>query len=212
MPETISYWRRWCAKAKDQTFLFAKQRLIFGCCMAIVTAVALWAFGKSAVTLAALGRTVAIFVGSYLFVFTMSFVVNMFRAPALLDEERVREIDGLTGVVQTQALAIKDKSKQKELQGQFANFMHEGKDLADKLLSMPHFGPWLIERGSWINRVSQALVDIDLPVDAAAFKHSGESSPELKGVANDAYWQRFYSEQLTLYRASLKNIAERRLG
>jgi hypothetical protein len=181
--------------------------------MAIVSAVAFWAFGKSAVTLAALGRTVAIFVGSYLFVFAMSFVVNMFRAPALLDEERAREIDTLTGVMQTQALAIRDKSKQKELQTQFANFMQEGKELADKLLSMPHFGLWDKEREDWKNRVSRALEDIDFPTDAAAFRQSGEGHTEFnKGVANDAYWQKFRSDQLNRYRASLQSIVERRLG
>jgi len=80
--------------------------------MGVVTAVALGVFGKNAVTPAAIARNLVIFVACYLFVFAMGFVVNLFRAPALLDQERMLEITALQGTIkaeQNQSALLKER-------------------------------------------------------------------------------------------------------
>lgn len=103
------------------------------------------------------------------------------------------------------------KEESTRLRSVFANLMHEGQELRNELLQVPHFGKWLDKWGLWIAKVAVELGDQGWLTEAEAFRHSGEAAPEIKGVVNNAYWQQFYGEQLAKYRKELKQIIEKKL-
>lgn len=174
--------------------------------MAVTTAIALWQFGASCINGIDLVRNLVVIVLCYAFVLASSFVWNFFGAPGLLDTEN-----------QQQMVILNDKLKRnndfKTLHLKFAALMNEGRGLQTVLMyEAGVFGKWLQEREAWMVRVCQALVDLDVPTEAAAFRQAAESNPNPReGGAGDTYWQEFYGEQLQNCRKMLGLIVERRL-
>jgi hypothetical protein len=104
MPKAPSYARRVFTKAFRETAGFTYRKSLFGLCMAVIVRLALWRFGLVNLAWANVWADVLIIVGSYAFVVLVSFVVNLFRAPALLDRERAGEI-ALLKVERDEAIA-----------------------------------------------------------------------------------------------------------
>jgi hypothetical protein len=149
------------------------------------------------------------------------------RVPWLLDAESGGQINDLEkrahaaeADVQTlemeadQSEAIKKENKR--LHNLFAEFMEEAESLARELKENPgdNYGAWLQERRNWMEKVGQTLIDMNLPTEAAAFRHAGEKDATIPApgtVLNRRYWYDFYSGQLDACRTKLQSIVERRL-
>jgi hypothetical protein len=106
MPTSPSYLSRVVAKAKHETALFTWRKLLTGLCMAVIVRIALWHFAVAAPRLSDLWRDLLIIVGSYAVVIISSSVINLVRAPALLDAECQRTIEDLS-----RQLEVPDKAK-----------------------------------------------------------------------------------------------------
>jgi hypothetical protein len=109
MPEPPSYARRFFAKAFHETTSFAHRKLLVSAFMAVIVRLAFWRFAQTQATWEGvwheLWRDLLIVLGSYATVILGSLVVNLFRAPGLLDAEFQQEINRLTS-----ALALPDKA------------------------------------------------------------------------------------------------------
>ncbi len=152
-------------------------------------------------------RSVGIPVLCSLVVLCVVFIFNLIRAPYLLDKEKIAEIDRL------KAEGAAHQSIQ-DLRSRFAALMNEGAELADTLrkgLSDKDYSPWLIQRNDWFNRTASALENAGHPTEASAFKHATEYAPEFKGVANAAFWHKFYGEQLEHTRVELREIVKQKI-
>jgi hypothetical protein len=106
MPELPSYGGRLWAKAYNETARFIQHKLLTGVCVAIsviIVRLALWRFHRLTLTWAEVWITLLTIVGSYGIVVLGAFVVNLFRAPVLLDRERVGEIAIITATLKQQA-------------------------------------------------------------------------------------------------------------
>ena len=96
----------------------------------------------------------------------------------------------------------------------FGGFMDEGAALALELRrGMEIYGPWLAKRNDWIMRVSKTLTDMNLPTEAAAFRHAGEKDfiPPPGTVFDRKHQFQLYMEQLTGCRTELQKIVQRRV-
>jgi hypothetical protein len=99
MPESPFYTNRFLAKSRRETSRFIKHRLLTGAAVAIsavIVRLALWRFHHVTLSWAEVWITLLTIVGSYGIVIAGAFIVNLFRAPALLDQERADEIAALT--------------------------------------------------------------------------------------------------------------------
>src|SRR5208282_245236 len=193
----MSYYLRVRNKAWEETALFAKKRLLFACCMGVIVLSANWYFGTAHLTAVDLVRNLLIFVVSYAFVWGVAFGINVVRAPGLLDRESAAETFTLRERVQSKAAIETVRTR-------FAALMNEGADLADTLRKgLKEFQYWLIQRADWIKRTSQALEDVGYPTEASAFRQATEYTPDFKGVADSAFWHKFYGAQLEHSRSKL---------
>ena len=89
-----SYTRRLFAKAFHETARFTQHKLLTGAAVAIAAVImrlALWRFHQITLTWAEVRINLLIVAGSFVIVLLGSFIVNLFRAPALLDRERSEE-------------------------------------------------------------------------------------------------------------------------
>jgi len=110
----------------------------------------------------------------------------------------------------------KAKERVLQLRVDFGDYLADGERLtAEWRAGMRDYGVWLQRRGEWVQRVSDLLMNIGLPDEAAAFRHAGEGDPDidqLQGPNQAVYWHRFYGGQLDRYRAKLAEIASRICG
>ena len=120
--ERSSYSRRWVTKAYSETRTFTGNKLLASALMSIIVQAALWKFGKIHLDWSDLGRTLLIFAGSYVTAILGSFVVNFFRAPALLDGEYHQELIRLS-----LELELPDKAEADYLRGLIAKLSDSGK-------------------------------------------------------------------------------------
>jgi hypothetical protein len=194
-----------------ETIAFFKGRLV-PIAIALVGLIISRFYGEIHTPLIFLVRSVVILLCSYGIAFVGAFVVNTIRVPGLLDAESGEQINNLEARAETAETALKDKSTRYQVRLKFADLMREGEVLADELRrGLPQFGGWLEKRRDWIGRTNQALIDAEFPTDAADFRHAAEFTPDIKGIANDAYWHRFYGEQLESSRTRLREIISRRV-
>ena len=115
MPEPPSYARRVFAKAFQETASFTHRKLLVSAFMAVIVRLAFWRFTSQTTWNGVwheLWRDLLIIVGSYAAVILGSFIVNLFRAPALLDAESQQEINRLAF-----ALALPDAALADHLRG-----------------------------------------------------------------------------------------------
>jgi hypothetical protein len=180
--------------------------------MGVVTAVAFGLVGKNPVTLAAIGRNVAIFVACYLFVFAMGFVVNMARAPVLLDQERAAQI----GILDNKLVSAEAKgatvNEQKEFHSVFAALMQGGHLLADNLrvcMVKQHFSEWDRRAAIWKDVANKKIIEIGLPTEAVAFIHAGEKAVPIQGIVNWRHEQESRRRTIQLHIEKLEEIAQR---
>lgn len=107
-----------------------------------------------------------------------------------------------------------DKAEAKRLHDLFGEFMSEGESLACELRQgIGNYGLWLAKRNDWIARVSQTLVKMNLPTEAATFRHAGEKDfiPPPGTVFDKKHQFEFYMSQLAGSRTELQEIVKRRL-
>ena|SRR5437870_5678629 len=86
-----SYASRFFTKVRRETTHFIKHKLLTGACVAVTALtvrLALWHFHQTSLTWSEVWTNVLIIVGSFAVVVLGVLVVNLFRAPALLDRER----------------------------------------------------------------------------------------------------------------------------
>jgi len=117
MPELPSYGRRLRAKAYKETARFIQHKLLTGACVAIsviFVRLALWHFHRLTLTWAEVLITLLTIIGSYGIVVLGAFAVNLFRAPVLLDRERIDEIAVVTDTLKQQADEIAALTKKNE--------------------------------------------------------------------------------------------------
>jgi hypothetical protein len=201
-----SYGERIWAKTYHETKQFIKRRLLFGVCMGVIGSIALGLFGKAHLSPLDIARNAGIVVGSYVFVLLTGFLINLGRAPGLLDGEREATISDLTAKLQAKELSSGLHSK-------FAALMNEGKELSDNIswASESDAGSWAREREAWKTRVDQALTDMGFPTDASAFLHAAEKATPATGVWDVRSQREFYRREMTCYRDQLQAIVVRRL-
>lgn len=99
MPYPPSYAQRVRAKVGSETKRFTTHKLLTGASVAIISLslrLILWRFQRITTTWAELGTGLLIIVGSFVIVVFGSAIVNLFRAPGLLDQDRANEIATLT--------------------------------------------------------------------------------------------------------------------
>ncbi len=102
-PEPVSYARRFFAKLRHETFRYAKQKLLTGASVGAMAVIVRLILGKLQVINVTSDQareiwiSLLILLGAYVLVFLGSFIVNLFRTPALLDQERAGEIALLKG-------------------------------------------------------------------------------------------------------------------
>jgi hypothetical protein len=128
MPEPLSYNRRVFAKAFQETASFTQRKLSVSAFMAVIVRVAFWRFAQTQATWngvwAEVWRDLLIIVGSYTTVILGSFVVNLFRAPGLLDAECQQQISHLTS-----ELDLPDKAKANHIRGLLAQVSEDAKKI-----------------------------------------------------------------------------------
>jgi hypothetical protein len=231
MSEPPSYASRLRTKARRETTRFIQHKLLTGACVAtavVIVRLALWHFHRLTLTRAEVWITLLTIAGSYGIVVAGAFVVNLFRATGLLDEERADEIAVVTGklkqkteeyAVLTEKLKTLDAlNKQKEIRIAFAKLMNDGKIVELNMSTSQDNGefnnvlvPQMVE---WVNRAARIFVEFDMDTDARAFQYSGEKpSPEqVKAVTRDYFqqWKQYPMAQLAVYMAKLQEIVERR--
>jgi hypothetical protein len=99
MPEPPFYARRVFTRAFHDTASFTQRKLSVSAFMAVIVRLAFWRVGQVQATWNGAWRELwhdsLIVVASYATVVLGSFIVNLFRAPALLDQERADEIAAL---------------------------------------------------------------------------------------------------------------------
>jgi hypothetical protein len=194
------YWRI-LKKAGHDTYDFFKRKIVLA-----VTAILLvggttwWYYADSFDSF----RSVQIPLSCYGAILVCIFVVNLIRAPILLDKEKTAEIEGLKGKVSS-------AENTKNHRDGFAALMNEGEGLANKLRSLTHFTQWQKEEEDWINRSSQTLIDVGLPHEAAAFRHAREITYDNKGVSSSAYQREFFRQRLDSCRSKLEDIVQRKI-
>lgn len=106
--------------------------------------------------------------------------------------------------------AIKNENKRRH--EVIADVMREGEALAEELRrGVREYGLWLNRRRLWVDRGSQALAEMGLPTEAAAFRQALEATPDMKGMVSPGYMQTFYEQQLSNCRTKLADIVARRL-
>jgi hypothetical protein len=130
---TNSYSSRILAKAKHETALFTWRKLVTGLCMAVTIRIALWYFAGASAKWSYLWRDLLIIVGSYVFVVIISFLVNLVRAPGLLDAESQETIKNLN-----RQLELPDKALADHLIGLLQKVSQHGKSVLRFLLLYEH--------------------------------------------------------------------------
>jgi hypothetical protein len=171
MPE---YYQRWISRAWLETVLFTKRRLWFACSMAIVIALALWRFGTTDLTTSNLVRNLVIILGSYLAVWVLSFVINLGRVPALLDQNSASETAELTARLQRAEAIAQEKIDRKELETRFAALIQQGRQQVNSVgncLDASALSAWSINSIDWRNRVCRELQAV-WPTDVATFQYA----------------------------------------
>jgi hypothetical protein len=227
MSDLPSYARRVWAKARSETTRFIQHKLLTGACVAIsviLVRVALWHYHRLPLTWADVWITLLTIVGSYGIVVLGAFVVNLFRAPGLLDNERAYEIAALSNNLRRKtednsvlAEKLQTINRQKEIRVTFAKLMEEGKDLEDQMRVIQdnaEFNNSMVLRVTdWVKRTTLAFRNFDMQTHATAFIQSGErlSDQQVSAVAvNFAHaWKTYPMAQLAVYRAKLQEIVER---
>jgi len=177
MSEPPTYVRRVLATALSETTRFAKHKLLIGTCVAVVTIMvrlrlALWHFHRLTMTWDEVWISLLVAVSSVATVALGSLIVNLFRATALLDKERVGEIKALTSQLK---LAQPSKNQEEISEGLAALMKREG-ELYGQLVGAPNgaeFSKSVAESKDWISQIIELLNDARLPTDAEAFSQVG---------------------------------------
>jgi hypothetical protein len=170
-------------------------------CIAIVGLIVSYFYGPVRAALDFLVRSIVMVLCSYGIAFVAALVVNTLRVPWLLDaesgeqvntqEKRAQIAEASVQTLENQAnQSVAVQRENKRLHDLFGAFMNEGEALADELRrGVRDFAPCLEKRRNWVERVSQSLVDMNLPTEAAAFRHSGEveARPAPGTVIDDKY-------------------------
>ena len=230
MPELPSYARRIRAKARSETTRFIQHKLLTGACVAIsviIVRLALWHFHRLTLTWAEVWITLLTIVGSYGIVVIGAFVVNLFRAPGLLDKERAYEIAALSDELKQRTeenTALTEKlntpgpeNKQKEIRIAFAKLMEEGRDLEEQVRltqDITEFANTMVlQVTEWVKRTTTTFRQFDMHTQATTFFQSGErpSNEQMKMVTVNfsQTWKQYEMIQLAIYRAKLQEIVER---
>jgi hypothetical protein len=228
MPEPPSYASRLCAKAHRETVRFVQHKLLTGVCVAtavVIVRVALWHFHRLTLTWAEVWITLLTIVGSYGIVVSGAFIVNLFRAPGVLDKERADEIAEVTEKLRQQTgqlAALTEKLEASNSQSQtgttFANLIEDGKALELKMFTSQtgaDFSPLGSQLNDWIKCAECALIGCDLRADASIFTHSGErpSFEQMKSIPpylQTQTWKHYEIVRISIYLAKLQEIIERR--
>jgi hypothetical protein len=204
MPEPPSYALRVSAKARSETARFTKHKLLTGACVAItalIVRLALWHFRQITTTWAEILIGLLIVVSSFVVVALGSLIVNLFRAPALLDQERAAEIGTLT----TERDRIKLERHQEETaierNRMFAGLMNDGQEVWNQFAGAREpedFDKIHIPFAAWISRTVAALYAYNLHTDAVAFSQAGNSNPSTELIASFAVYGWKPSAQMKL--------------
>jgi hypothetical protein len=125
----------------------------------------------------------------------------------------VRQRSAMVSFERKESEVERYREEAKQVHRTFGVLMNEGRELSDKMVRLPEseFGTWFLEREDWKIRVCQALIDIDLPTEPAAFGHAAEKAPPRTGVEDSRVWRTFYLGEMTCYRDQIQQFMERRL-
>jgi hypothetical protein len=122
MPRLPSYPRRLLQRAYSETAAFTKGKLLMSAIMGLLTRFALWEFS----TKTKIGREIIldmlILAGCYVVVSVGALLVNLFRAPALLDAECQHKIEHLS-----EQLELPDKAQAEHLRALLSQLSENGK-------------------------------------------------------------------------------------
>jgi len=213
MSEPPSFTHRLFARASRETAVFTHRKLLMGLLMGLITRIGLRVFGKVRVTWSDVWRDVLIFVLSYVVVLLISFIVNLLRAAASLDQERADEIAALTEKLKL----AEPLNRQREIRLAFAKLMDDGRVLQIRMSETQgqhEFADLGREMVAWVVRTYNALVGAEMNTDAIAFRDSGhEPSPDkIEAAAANRFqpWKQYALAQLAAYAAKLQEIVERR--
>ena len=212
MPESPSYANRLRTKASRETARFIHHKLLTGACVTtavVIVRLALWHFHRLTLTWAEVWITLLTIVGSYGIVVIGAFVVNLFRAPWLLDAERAQEIVTLTDKLKS----TDPLNRQKQTNVLFANLMDKGQVLTDAFscsADNPSFSTLIPDLLAWVGDTVAALQEAGFETDAVGFSHSGTKPPSPAQIAEFSHlpaWKRYQLAQLSAYRQELKAVS-----
>ena len=180
--------------------------------MAVLVRLALWKFHKVKLTWADVWADLLIIVGSYAVVVLGTFVVNLFRAPVWLDNDRAKEIADLTAKLKL----VEPLRGQKEIKLKFAALMRRQVEIRGRLECAPNgaeFTKSLAEVKEWISQTVSLLNEAELPTDAEAFSQVGNLAPVAEDVDEFRHvedWKRGDLARLRMYRKKLDAIMSNR--
>jgi hypothetical protein len=228
MQEPPSYANRLRTKACRETTRFIQHKLLTGAAVAIsavIMRLALWSIHRVSLTWTEVWINLFIIAGSYVIVFIGAFVVNLFRAPWLLDAERAQQIavvaeklEQRTGELASLTEKLEASNRQSQTGTTFANLIEDGKALELRMFTSQtgaDFSPLGLQLNDWIKRVEHALIECGLLADASIFVHSGErpSDEQMKAIPfhlTKQVWKHYDIARITAYLAKFQEIVERR--
>jgi hypothetical protein len=216
MAERPSYAHQVRAKAHSETKRFVTHKLLTGACVAItgiILRLSLWHFQQITTTWAELWTNLVIVVGSFLIVMLGSFIVNLFRAPALLDQGRADEIADLTGKLKL----VESSQAQNEIKLRLATLMERYVEIRERLERIQNdaeLTELVDESDDWVRDTIAVLKDSGEFTDAVAFSQVGKLPQSAEQVQE---WRHIPDEprrrqliRLAMYRKKLDQIRDSR--
>jgi hypothetical protein len=216
MPEPPSYARRFFTKAYRETADFSRHKLVVGPSVAITAIIVrlfLLRFHQLKLTWADAWNDLLIIVGSYTTVLIMSFVVNLFRAPVLLVQDRANEITSLTGKLKL----VESSQGQKQIKLRFATLMERAVEIRERLERAKNgaeVAELVAEREDWVRETILVLKDSGELTDAVAFSQVGKLPQAAEQVQE---WRHIIGEprrreliRLAMYCKKLDQIMDNR--
>jgi hypothetical protein len=156
--------------------------------------------------------------GSYAVWFLGAWIINMFRAPWLLDAESGQLIDAWEGkaqIAENTLAGLKDqKAERLRVHKLFGSLMQAGVNLSTDLAACTadgHLRAWDARLDGWLKLVKKTISDEGFASEAVAFVRAGEDAEQVKGVMNFGWERETRCRVLEQHQKKLEDIVRRRL-
>jgi len=181
MPKLRSYLRRALNRAYHETAAFTKGKLLISAVMALLTRFTLWELSAKN----KIGREIVldlmILAGCYVAVSIGAFIVNLFRAPALLDAECQREIARLS-----QQLELPDKARADHLRFLLSKLGKNGRAVLEFALFREEINYQHMTAGGLSDET--ILTGIRECIDAGLLIWRNDNPSSMMSWVYDVYW------------------------